>query len=165
MKRVIVVLLISFFILGCKTSYQSKGYTGGFTEIKINQNTFKVDFHGNAYTSSSRVNDFALLRCAEVTKRNNCRFFVILNTDRYTTEKSYTTPGYSNTYIDGQVSHNSFNANAQTYSYGGQKRTVSKARSENTIVIFNSKPNSELYYDADMIIKEMCKKYDIELDS
>ncbi len=36
---------------GCSTSYQSDSWTGGYSEIQLADNIYKVSFRGNGYTS------------------------------------------------------------------------------------------------------------------
>ena len=45
-----IVTLVVAFTGGCATSYQSKGFTGGFSETQVSANSFQVYFQGNGYT-------------------------------------------------------------------------------------------------------------------
>ena len=68
MKNILLVL-ISFLIIGCMTStpYQPMGFKGGYENTQLDKNVFEVTFSGNGLTSSQRVRDFAMLRSAELT--------------------------------------------------------------------------------------------------
>lgn len=71
---------IYFFVLllvGCATSYQPKGLTGGFSEIQIAKGTYQITFEGNGFTDKRKTIDFTLLRSAEITLENGYRYFVI----------------------------------------------------------------------------------------
>jgi hypothetical protein len=54
-------------LAGCTTPYQSQGVTGGFTDIKIDANTWRVKFDGNGYTPKEMVWNYWIYRCAALT--------------------------------------------------------------------------------------------------
>ncbi|MDH2313372.1 CC0125/CC1285 family lipoprotein [Methylobacterium brachiatum] len=54
-------------LAGCQTSYQKTGFTGGFDELRLSENTYRVSVRGNGFTSKERANDIALLRASELT--------------------------------------------------------------------------------------------------
>ncbi len=65
MKEVFLLLASVFslwFLSGCATSYQQRGFAGGYSETQLAPDVFRVNFEGNGYTSSERAQDFALLR-------------------------------------------------------------------------------------------------------
>lgn len=64
-----LVAYIAFFILtSCLgTPYQPSGFTGGYSELQIGKNRYKITFKGNAYTGSETVENRAMLRAAEFT--------------------------------------------------------------------------------------------------
>jgi len=74
---VFTVLSIVLFVVACATDYQAKGYTGGFSETQLGENSYRIYFSGNAKTSSERASDFALLRAAELTIENGHQFFIV----------------------------------------------------------------------------------------
>ncbi|PYV81546.1 MAG: hypothetical protein DMG05_29775 [Acidobacteria bacterium] len=74
------------------------GFTGGYSDLKLDENTFRINFRGNGYTSSERVEIFALYRCAEVTLQRGFDYFVIVQEGTQTSQYQYNTPGsYSST--------------------------------------------------------------------
>ena len=58
------------------------GATGGFSELQLSSDVYRVAFRGNGYTSPDRVIDFALLRAAELTLQQGARYFVVVNEGR-----------------------------------------------------------------------------------
>lgn len=54
-------------LCGCATAYQKSGLTGGYTDKRLSDSTYYVDFAGNGYASGERVHMFFLYRCAELT--------------------------------------------------------------------------------------------------
>ena len=74
------------------------GFSGGYSDLKLDENTFRISFRGNGYTSSERVEIFALYRCAEVTSQQGFDYFVIVQEGTQTSQFQYNTPGsYSGT--------------------------------------------------------------------
>lgn len=52
---------------GCATAYQPRGFTGGYTDRRIDASTLHVSFRGNGYTPRQTVEIAAFYRCAELT--------------------------------------------------------------------------------------------------
>ena len=91
MKEILTVLLC-LSLAGCATGYHGKGFTGGYSNMKLQDNIFKVTFNGNAYLSMEKARDFALLRSAEITIENGYKYFVVLETNSSMKIASYITP-------------------------------------------------------------------------
>ena len=76
------VLLIAIFIVslaGCATPYQKMGKMGGYTDGRIDDDTFWVKFNGNGYTSGEKAFSYCMRRAAEVTLENGYSYFAILS--------------------------------------------------------------------------------------
>jgi hypothetical protein len=74
------MLLNSFCLVAiaaCATGYQSRGFTGGYTNKKISDSSYFVTFSGNGYATKDRVWDFFIYRCAELTVQNGYALFMI----------------------------------------------------------------------------------------
>mgnify|MGYP003326504792 CR=1 FL=1 len=69
MKNLILLSAFVLFITGCATTYQSQGFSGGFSETRLGENMFRVTFEGNGYSGKDRVADFTLLRSASIWSR------------------------------------------------------------------------------------------------
>ena len=87
MKKAIQFLFAGVFILtlaSCNNSkavaYQKDNGSGGYTEEKINNDTYIISFDGNEHNKKDRNFDYALLRAAEIGERNNFDYFAILST-------------------------------------------------------------------------------------
>jgi hypothetical protein len=65
----------------CATPYQPKGLTGGFSETRLDTNTFRVDFQDIGFTSRERVEVYLLRRAAELTLERGFDYFVIVDAD------------------------------------------------------------------------------------
>ena len=163
MKNLIFLTIVAIGFLSCATGYKPTGFTGGFSDIMLDENIFKVSFKGNAYTSQERATDFTLLRCAELALEHGYSYFIIVDSSEYSVEGSYTTPTTSTT--DASVSSygNTAYGSATTTTYGGQTYHYSKSRTTNTIICFSEKPDLDgLIYNASFIRKSISEKYNIE---
>lgn len=65
--------------LASATGYQPAGSDGGFTELQLAPDMFRVAFQGNTYTSQERVADMALLRAADLALAHGASYFAVLN--------------------------------------------------------------------------------------
>lgn len=81
-KKTFSIVILSFLVLSlftsCATPYQSGGMMGGYSESQLNNDTYKVSFTGNAYTSLNKVQNYLLYRCAQLTLGKGYKYFVIL---------------------------------------------------------------------------------------
>ena len=114
MKAIICAIAL-ITITSCATSYQSHGFTGGYSSTQISENSFVVYFAGNGYTGKQRAARFVLRRSAEITLENDFRYFQIMS-------------GGNDTDISA-----------------GGGRFVSKPSSSNTIMCFKDKPTGFHY--------------------
>ena len=61
-------------------AYQKDNGSGGYTEEKVNNDTYIISFDGNEHNKKDRNFDYALLRAAEIGERNNFDYFAVLST-------------------------------------------------------------------------------------
>jgi hypothetical protein len=105
------IIAIVFFVIleGCVTPYQSNGLGGGYSDIALAPDIYKVSFRGNGYTSQDTVQNYLLRRCAEITLREGYSYFIILAGSSSLTKSYLSTPttiqsrGYSNYNAVGSV--------------------------------------------------------------
>jgi hypothetical protein len=95
---------------GCATPYQSMSTLGGYREIQLASNTYRVMFFGNGYTNVELAVEYALRRCAELTQQNGYRYFGILAVNDLSEQRSWNIPGSAHT--TGTLSVNSFGSTA-----------------------------------------------------
>ncbi len=158
-----IVLLMAAILSGCATVYQKQGFTGGYSEAQLGENIFQVSFKGNGYTSRERVSDFALLRSAEIVIENGYRYFVVVESEKYSKVGAYTTPTTSQTTGSAYVSGNYVHGSSTTTSYGGQTFIISKPRANNTILCYKEKPDiNGLVFDAEFILRSIRTKYGLK---
>jgi TonB family protein len=75
--RMTLGVLAAVLLSACATSYQSGGFTGGYTEKKISDSAYVVTFGGNGFASKDRIYYFWMYRCAELTLQNGFALFQI----------------------------------------------------------------------------------------
>lgn len=171
--RIIATLSIIILLVGCATTYQPQGFSGGFSETQLDKNVFTVTFKGNQYTGRDKANDFALLRSAELALEHGFNYFVIVDAQQYSKNSTYTTPTTATTNVNANTYGSAYNYgnnatyNANTYGTatttvsGGQTYNISKPRTSNTIVCFMEKPQG-FAYNAEFLLKSLKKKHDIQ---
>ena len=158
--KTVCVLLLCLGLVGCATGYHSNGFTGGFTEMKLQDNVYRIGFQGNGYTGEQRAADFTLLRSAELTLESGYRYFVVLANGASVQTAVFTTPVTSQT--TGNVAGGTYSG-ATTYS-GGETNIVNKPSSNMTIQCFKEKPLNigGMIYDAEQIKANLRKAYGLK---
>ncbi len=102
-----VALLLAAGLTACATPtpYQpnvpGQAQSGGYSDVKIEANRYRVTFSGNSLTSRETVEGYLLFRAAELTIQEGYDWFTIedRNTDRKT--QTYADPLYSPWYGAG----------------------------------------------------------------
>jgi hypothetical protein len=158
----IAVALLVPLMTGCATGYQNSGFTGGFEDTQLAPDVFRVSFSGNAFTSSDRVQDFALLRAAELTLANNAQYFTVITSADQSRIATHVTSGSSHT--SGTVStygNTGYYSGTTTYS-APQVQTYYKPGVGIMIRTFQTKPEDGVVFDANFIINSIRTKYGIK---
>lgn len=63
---------------GCATPYQHAWLGGGFTDQKLDNQTYHVQFVGNGFTTRDMVHKYFMYRCAELTQQAGYKYFTIV---------------------------------------------------------------------------------------
>lgn len=159
MRKISISLLVVLFAVGCATTYQKKGFTGGYSDTRLGENMFRVTFGGNGYTGGERVQDFCLLRCADLALEYEYPYFIIVDASEDVTHSTYTTPTTATTTSRVDCFGN---IKSDTKISGGQTYVISKPSAANTIVCFEEKPSDiTVVYDAAFIASSIRQKYGI----
>lgn len=154
MRGLRAALCACVVLAGCATAYHTAGFTGGYSDTQLAENVFQVSFRGNGYTSRERVEDFALLRSAEVSLEHGFPYFVVVNAEGYSSQSAYTTP----TTTTGSATVIGNTVYGSTVTSGGQTYVFTKPSSRNTIVCFKEKPDG-VVYEAQYVIRSVRQKY------
>ena len=167
MARFIYLLIILVLCSGCATPYMSEGFMGSFKSTQIQDGMFRVNFRGNAYSHTDRVEDFALLRSAELALENGYKYFVIMGENQETSTVGVTTPVTANT--TGNM--NMYGGNGYAYGHyrgtttysGGNTFFINRPSASMVIQCFKEKPNvSGMIYDAEQVRTNIKKSYGIQ---
>lgn len=86
MRHLLTVLVLpSLLLVGCATQapYKEADKRGavGYTETQLTDNRYRVVFTGNSRTDAETVQDYALLRAAELTLETGHDWFQLANRD------------------------------------------------------------------------------------
>ena len=161
-NRWLTVLLL-LTLSACGTTYQSQSWTGGFSEVQLDENIFEITFKGNAFVDASTVRDYAMLRAAEVTLDHGFEYFVVADEDNWTKIQTVTTGGNSSTTTySGTVSGNMVSGTANTAYNPPQTTTYNKPRSLKTIVTFHEKPEGLTSYSARFVRDSIRKSHKLD---
>lgn len=91
---------LSLLILaGCSTPYQPFRESGGYSETRIDANTYLVWFSARIHGNRALRNAHFLHRCAEVTKNSGFDYFVIQNYEDFRIIATYASGGGIEAYI------------------------------------------------------------------
>jgi len=166
MKNTIKVLLVFLILTGCATPYQKVGLSGGYSDTRLQDNVFTVNFRGNGYTSRERSSDFALLRCAELAIKNGFNFFAIEDSSQEQKTMFYKTGSTSSTYGTTNIYGNTAYSNFNTHHSGSMIVPIRKPRSSYTIFCFAEKPvENKMVFDAHYLSQSIRQKYKIKVAS
>lgn len=147
-------IIFALSLCSCATTYQSAGFTGGFSETKYSHDTVKITFNGNAYTSSGTVQDYCFLRAADYTHLEGYKYFYILDEKSgVTSHTAQTSPG---------VIRYDRNTDSATYS-GPQYATFNRA--SNAILIRMSNEATVGYINAEDVRINLSRSLGVELES
>jgi hypothetical protein len=82
--RTLIVVALAGILAACvtPTPYQPAPPRGfGYSEVRLDQNKFRVTFRGNSLTPRETVEDYLLYRAAELTLQNGYSHFLIVGRD------------------------------------------------------------------------------------
>jgi len=183
MKKGLILLLSVVMVSSCAfpTSYHSEIYQEGYSEAKLSETEYTISFKGNTETSHQRLNDFALLRAAQVSLKNGYPYFRVLNSKPNVSYRNetrqqlfpytygyqsfeYAPTGYNNTDGTPEYGYITVTRYMTTYSYRPYQVTVATAQVLLTINLEKIQVKQRnLVLDAELTEKNIMKKYKIEL--
>lgn len=94
MKKLAAVC-IALTLSACATPYGKYGLLGGFTDARIDDNTFSISVDTNGFTSQQTTSMQALYRAAELTVENGFDYFFIASNANNSTSMAMAIPGSS----------------------------------------------------------------------
>lgn len=151
----LLVLLLS----SCSTSYQSNGFSGGYSETRLSENKFIVSFRGNGYTSTERAVDYTFLRSAELATEHGFSNFVVVSSAQDSLVSAFTTPTQTYTNVAATNSGGVIYGNGQSITYGGQIFIMKKPTTSNMIICFKAADAPVDSFNAEYVAASVRKKY------
>jgi len=77
--NILIMAAVMLSLLCCATPYQpAGGVRGGYSDGKVDNNTFWVMFNGNGYISAEKAYNYCIKRAAEVTIENGYSYFAVI---------------------------------------------------------------------------------------
>jgi hypothetical protein len=92
MKGYILIAGLGLALAGCATRYQAMGFTGGYEEVQLAPDTYRINVEANGYSTSSRAEELALLRAADLTIQRGFSRFVVTGGTGVSQQFAGTTP-------------------------------------------------------------------------
>lgn len=165
MKKIIYALLMSLIILsGCSTGYHPAGLNGGFADMALSADTYKVSFRGNGLSSQDHVQSYLLRRCAELTINKGYRYFVVINgndlvnTDviQHPTTVDIRSSSNHRSYGDSYSLTGNIDSNTHAIINPGSQTRITRYKSQAIIKMLNRKIPEAL--DAKIILSNFSEK-------
>lgn len=97
-KTFVLAVLAAATLSACATSTpyqpvaQSGPTQGGYSELRLEPNRFRVNFQGNSLTSRETVEGYLLYRAAELTIQNGYDWFAIVDRETDKQTRTYVEP-------------------------------------------------------------------------
>lgn len=158
--RAVIACFISLLILGCATPYAPKSFPGGYSEVQLDKNVFRVTFEGNGYTSRSDTEEMALLRSAEVTLQNGFAYFVIAEGSASSRQTLIALPAQSTTTGTATQSGNTAYLRSTTTTTGGTPLLAHFPTVIHTIVCYAARPDTAaLVFDAAFVVQSLKPRF------
>ena len=165
MCKFLILCAVALYISGCVTPYEHYNVwtDGGFDELQLSENSWKVSFKGNEFDDKDRIYDLCLLRCAELTLNNGYKYFSVVTRENSSEVGSFTTPTYTTPTYTTQVGSGlgAFHSTTGGQTYGGQNIITSSPSSSIEIVCFASKRTDLNSYSAVFLKQSIKAKYQI----
>lgn len=76
------------FLTNCSTPYQPKNMLGGYSEEKILDDLYRVEYEGNQHSKPEKIQNYLMYRCAELTQEMGYDYFAIISDERHFDEHS-----------------------------------------------------------------------------
>lgn len=134
------------FMPGCSTYHETNRMMGGYEEVQLAENVFRISLATDGYTYSENLTDSCMLRCAELVLEKGFRYFSIVD-DFKVEGEILSHPPEASVSDESPVTAVS-NNDGQTY-------TISRPGATNTIVCHHAYPNDGFAYDAKFVFKSL----------
>lgn len=88
-------------VASCATAYQPIGFSGGYSDEKVSEDTFFIEFRGNGFTDSGTVMKYLHRRASEVCSKAGYKSYEFRDANhRSNTSATASTNGYGQTSVN-----------------------------------------------------------------
>ncbi len=108
-KRLVLTVATAAILSGCQTQYQEMGATGGVTAAPITNDTYRISSRGNGFTDPTTIQDYSLLKAAEVTLAAGGTHFLVVTANDATNRSVGSTAGTFQTNVYGNTAYTTYN--------------------------------------------------------
>lgn len=164
MKKSLISYCVFIFLTGCATGYKPNGFigNGGFEDVELASNYFRISFKGNEKTSKERAFDFTLLRASELMLARNCPSFLVVKSNEEVRKSALFIPQTQTTYSTATSYGNTAYGSSNTTIAGGGMATLYFPKVVMEIKCTTDLPDIEKnIYDAKFINHSLKTKYKI----
>jgi hypothetical protein len=85
----VLIPLATLWLCSCATPYRPLKSGTGFADVQLAPDLFQVSFQGNGQTTSEQVQDYALLRAAELTLQHGFSCFAVADITNTSSARPY----------------------------------------------------------------------------
>ena len=152
----LLALVMALSVIGCVTPYQPSARRGGYSDLQLAEDVFRVSFNGNGFTHEERVRDLVLLRAAELALERGAASFAVLDQSA----------GAHNVLVGGGQTTGTLSPNyAGGYYFSGQTSPpvmLTRHRAELVIrLVRDDPPPGATPYSAALIRDQLRRKYSL----
>ncbi len=136
----------------------------GFADAQLTNDQFRINFQGNAQTSSEEVSDYALLRAAQVTLAHSFGYFAVTDVTNTSSAREYFARQRFHTdsppNMLGPPTRGAFAPYESGYTVEYQQPAIYFRPGTSLLIkCFRSKPATLFTYDASMVERLLKRKY------
>jgi hypothetical protein len=130
MRKVLGGLSLVFLLSACAT-YTENGLFGGYHEVPLAADTYRISSKGNDLTTRSKTNAIALVRAADLAIEHGYTRLEISNYNEWTKTKSFELPSSSTTYFH----MNSYTGTGYATTYQSPRNTITEEHPRTDLVV------------------------------
>ena len=172
MRRSIMLVaapMLALALAGCATGYKPYGTYGGYSELQLEENKFRVSYDGNAGVPIETAADYVLLRSAEVTLENGYSYFAVVGGRHAERVEVHNNPVISSSSGQAKASGDKVRVNSTTVTSGGYQTVTRHPRMVNVILCFKERPDSKTaevgkaqVFDARIVVSSLRQKHQLK---
>lgn len=160
------ILVLCLLMTGCATGYKANSFMndGGFEELELAPNYFRISFKGNEVTSNEKVEDFALLRATDLMLERGCMTFKIVKSSNDSRYSNLYLPQTQTTNANVTSYGNAIYGNSTTSTYGGGIAQMVRSKATLEVTCSSEENNYEKgILDTQFLNSSLKKKYQLEV--